>query len=72
MGINCNTFPNVVSIKNIMGNHKRLGYILRSFPVTSTERKAAISIKIETSLLLLLQSDYPSPWHTAYYYEHFI
>lgn len=53
MGINCNTFPNVVSVKNIMGSHKRLGYILRSFLVTSADRKAAISIKIETSLLLL-------------------
>lgn len=53
MGINCNTFPNVVSIKNIMGIHKRLGYILRYFLVTSADRKAAISIKMEISLLLL-------------------
>lgn len=53
MGINCNTFPNVVSLNNIMGNHKRLGYILRFFLLTSADRKAAISIKIETSLLLL-------------------
>lgn len=53
MGISCNTFPNVVSVKNIMGSHKRLGYILRSFLVTAADRKAAISIKIETSLLLL-------------------
>lgn len=53
MGISLNTLPNVVSIKNIIGNHKRLGYILRSFLVSSADRKVAISIKIETSLLLL-------------------